>query len=78
MDIITNAVDIAQRYLEQENIHETRETLTHNALEWYSHIHTDDAVSLAALAIVGEYECGTSMADVTYIKHFFFDRGFED
>ncbi len=70
--LIENAVKLVVEFFEEKGISEETETIRKRALDWYNRVETLDEKVLAAAAIVGSYQAGTSLNDLLSWKEFYF------
>lgn len=70
--LIEKAVRFAIDLLESEGIMESTSTIRARVEEWYNKTEIVDAEMLAAAAITGSYQAGTSLDDLLRWKEFYF------
>lgn len=72
MRLINDAVKLVVDLFEAEGITESTITIRTRVIEWYNKTEIIDAEMLAAAAITGSYQFGTSWNDLLSWKEFYF------
>lgn len=72
MRLIDEAVKLVIDLYEAEGIMEATDTIRARAINWYERTEIVDAKMLAAAAITGSYQVGTSWDDLLNWKEFYF------
>ena len=72
MNLINSAVNLANQYLEAEQIFETTDSLIKRAIEWYTHTEITDEETLAAVIISGSYNPKIRVKEIVEIRDYYF------
>lgn len=72
MNLIKEAVDIAAKLFEQENIAMNNDAIENRIVGWYNHTDITDAYELAVAAWLGDYNGKMNYEDVLEVKELMF------
>jgi hypothetical protein len=74
MSLIMEAVNMAGKYLEANNVYESDKALLKRAMRWYSMTEITSVQTLAAVTIHGEFEPGIKIGEIEAIEDFYFPQ----
>ena len=72
INLILKAVELANEFLEAENIHVANAQLMKRAVKWYDHTEITDPETLAAVVLYGDFEPSIRIDDIEKLRQFYF------
>ena len=72
INLIIEATELANEFLEAEHIHVASSQLMERAQEWYNHTEITDAETLAAVVLYGDFEPSIRIDDIEKLRQFYF------
>ena len=72
INLILKAVELANEFLEAENIHVANAQLMKRAVKWYDHTEITDPETLAAVVLYGDFDPSIRIDDIEELTQFYF------
>ena len=72
INLILKAVELANEFLEAENIHVANAQLMKRAVKWYDHTEITDPETLAAVVLYGDFEPSIRIDAIEELTQFYF------
>jgi hypothetical protein len=74
MNLIMKAVNMANKYLEANNVYESTSVLLKRAMRWYSMTEITSAQTLAAVTVHGDFDPDIKIGEIEAIEDFYFPQ----
>lgn len=72
INLILKAVELANKFLEAENIHVANAQLMKRAVKWYDHTEITDPETLAAVVLYGDFDPSIRIDVIEELTQFYF------